>query len=831
MKFSWKNLAPHLIAVGVFLLITMIYCSPALQGKVLQQSDIIHWKGMAQKSFEYKETHGHFPLWTTSLFSGMPAYQVAISAYNPVPVGYLQYLFTLGLPKPLNFFFLMCISFYFLSQVLRVNYRIGILGSLAYAYMSFTAIIVAVGHETQALTMGYMPFLLGAFILVYNKKYFIGAALSALFTNLLVGMNHPQIVYYFLITAACMTIAYAIQWIRQGQIKHMLTCFAILIICGSAGVASNMVVLATTYDYSKATMRGGTLNLDTATNQQRASSGLPIDYAFRWSYGTGETMSLLIPNVYGGASGGGVLDGNSAFAKKATGIGVPEDQATQFAASMSTYWGDQPFTSGPVYLGAIICLLFVLGMFYLPGCDKWWILTACVFAILMSWGKNLMGFNSFLFDYMPLYNKFRAPSMSLVIPQFLFPVLGILFLQKLFFDEKDKTLAWKKIKTGGYVMLGIFGVAALLYTSFTYKPADDQMLNYITQATGGKEDIAKSLYGALAADRQSMFGSDLLRSLFFAGIAFVLIWAYLKNKVNIKYVLPAIVFLSSLDVILESRRYLTNNNFQDKEEQDASFFAPSAIDNEIKKDTGYYRVLNLTQDVFNDALTSYHHNSVGGYHPAKLSIYEDLLTYQLRKSPMNLQVLNMLNTKYVIAPGQNNQPQLTINPDALGACWLVQHIQFVKDQAAGMKTLDNFNPSDTAIVEDIFKSSIPFMPEADSTAGISLLKNDFETVTYSYHAAKNQFAVFSEIFYDRGWKAYIDDKEAPIVKVDYALRGLALPAGNHNIRFEFKPQSFYMGEKVAIAGNATVLLLLLLGFYMYYRKKKTVAASPVQKQP
>ncbi len=819
-NFNWKKLKPHVIAIGIFLIVAIIYCKPVLQGKVLQQSDIIHWKGMAQNSFKYKETHGHFPLWSNSMFSGMPAYQIAMDSKNPIPLAYLHYLFTLFLPKPINFFFLLCVSFYFLSQVLRTDYRIGILGALAYAYSSYSSIIIAVGHETKVQTMGYIPALLAAIILVYQKRYYIGAALSTLFATLMITMNHPQIDYYFIIVAAFMTIAYLIKWIKQKEYKHIAVSFAILAVAAVIGVGANMVTLATTYDYSKATMRNSTLNLDTATNQQRTSSGLPIDYAFGWSYGQAETLSLLVANVYGGSSQGGVLTQDSHLAKLAIEKGVPEEQAAQFASSFPAYWGNQPFTSGPVYLGAVICFLFVLGIIYLKGFDKWWILPACVLAILMSWGKNFSAFNSFLFNYMPLYNKFRAPTMALVIPQLLFPFVAILSLQKLLYEEKDRAAALKKLKTAGYIMLGIFAIAAMLYSSFTYKANDDSStINYLTQLTQGNTDEANNFYRALLDDRRSLFGKDLLRSLFFAGAAFLFVWLMLKGKIKNVYALWALLLLSSIDVLAEGRRYLNDNSFQDEASYDETNFTASPADLEILKDTGYYRVLNLTKDVFNDALTSYFHNSVGGYHPAKLSVTEDLLNYQLRKQPMNLQVLNMLNTKYVINSGPQNQPVVQQNPGALGACWFVKAIQFVKDPAAEMKRLDNLNPKDTAVVEDAYKQSIPFMPVADSNANIRLMKNDNDIITYQSASKTNQFAVFSEIFYDRGWKAYIDNKETPIVRTDYTLRGLALPAGNHTIRFEFKPASYYNSETIAIIASALAWLIIGFGLFKNYKHK------------
>lgn len=816
-KFNWKSLIPHAIAVAVFLIIAVIYCKPALEGKVLQQSDINNWKGMAQQSFKYKETHGHFPLWTNSAFAGMPAYQIAMEATNSISPNYLHYIFSLGLPKPMNFFFLMCISFYFLTQVLRIDYRLGILGGIAYAYASFTPIIVVVGHETQAFALGYAPAFIGAILLVFQKKYWTGAALTAVTTCLLVGQNHPQITYYFILIGLSAGIAYLIQWIKQKDFKHIFVSLAILLVSGAIGACVNMVPLATTLDFSKETMRNGTLNLDTSGKGTRQSSGLPIDYAFMWSYGPKETFTLLTPNIYGSGSMYTLpIDGH--VAKAAEEKGISPDQAIY----LPTYWGPQPGTSGPVYVGAIMCFLFVFGLVYLKGIDKWWMLAISVFAILLSWGSNFMGFNSFMFEHFPLYNKFRAPTMALVIPQFIFPLLSLLALQQFIFNEKDKSYAWKKLKVAGLIMAGVFLILVMLWTSFDYKnPAGESAERALAQAP---KDVSAALLSALRLDRQAMFGNDILRSLVFITLAFLVMWLLLKEKIKAGYAVLAILLLASIDVVSEGRRYLNDDRFMDNESAEQEL-QPSASDKQILQDTGYYRVVDFTRDFTQEGTTSYYHNSLGGYSPAKLSLIEDLLTYQVRGNGQpNLQVLNMLNTKYVVMPGPQG-PVAQQNPGALGACWFVKAVEYVKDPAAAMHAITSFNAKDTAIVEEAFKANIPFTPSADSSATISLIKNDNDIITYKSSSKTNQLAVFSEIYYDRGWKAYVDDKEMPVIKADYALRALALPAGNHSIRFEFKPASYYNSSTAAYICSALVWLLVIGAIVMYNRDRKKVAVA------
>ncbi len=824
-KINWSKITPHLIAIGIFIVVALVYCKPALQGKVLQQGDVIHWKGMAQNSFKYKETHGHFPLWTNGMFSGMPAYQIAMDPANPFNLIYVHKVFSLFLGKPFMFFFLLCLGFYFLSQVYGVDYRIGIAGALAYAYASFSSILVVAGHETQVLAMAYMPAVLGAILLVYKKRYWTGAALTALFTSLFVAMNHLQVTYYFLIVAAFMTVFYLIEWIRAKDYKHIIKALAIVVVTGIIGVASNIVILATTYDFSKATMRNGVLNLDSTKSGSEKTTGLPIDYAFQWSFQKPEVFSILVPNVYGGASGADELDKNSHLAKIASDQGASGDDVVNFAKQTGsqlggTYWGSQPFTSGPVYFGAVICFLFLFGMIYLKRRDKWWILAVCVLAIMMSWGRFFSGFNDFLFNHLPMYNKFRVPTYTLIIPQLLFPLLGVLTLNQVFFIETDKAYLLKKLKISGIAMAGVFLILLMMYSGFDYKGAEaGQIENAINQTTDKNQSSAiQSAYNALKQDRQSLFGSDIVRSLIFILLAFSCLWLYTKNKLKASYAIIAVLLLSSIDVLAEGRRYLNDDNFQTAEDQDSQNFSPSAASQQILQDTGYYRVLNLTADVFNDALTSYFHNSIGGYNPAKLAIYQDLITYQL-SNKLNLNVLNMLNTKYVInktAQGEVAQQ----NPGNLGACWFAKQIAFVKDDAAAMRALDNNNPADSAIVEmPEMRNLSDFKTSPDSTAKIQLIKNDNDLITYTSQSNANHFAVFSEIYYDRGWHAYIDNKEVPIVRTDYVLRGLAVPAGNHSIRFEFKPASFYNSEKISIIASAIVWLLLAVTAFIFIKKR------------
>lgn len=819
-QFQWKSLLPHAIAVGIFLIIAVLFCKPALEGKVLSQTDVSHWKGMAQDLFKYKETHGHYPLWNNNLFGGMPAYQIAMEAANPITPVYFHQLFMLFMGKPIGYFFLLCIGFYFLSQVTRIKPWIGILGSIAYAYATYDPVIISAGHDTKMQAMGYMPALLGALWLIYKKEYWWGAALTALFAFLLIAMNHLQVTYYFMIMAGFMTLGFVFQWIKQKEYKHMGISLALALAMGLLAVGPNIVSLSTTKDYANATMRGSSVMLD-STGKATQSKGLEIDYAFYYgSYGIAETYTFLVPGIYGGSSGG-ELDINSNFAKKAMEKGIPEDQAAAFAGYMPTYWGPQPMTSGPVYFGAVICFLFILGLVYLKTWHRWWILAVCLLAVIMSWGSNFMSLNTFLFNNLPLYNKFRAPSIILILPQLLFPLLGMMALQQFLFEEKNKEAALAGLKKSVYITGAFLIGAVLLYFSFDYTGQDDSVKNNLVQSLGGNQEEANSFYNVLKEDRRSLFGSDLLRSILFIAGAVGLLWLAVQQKLKTIYVLIAILILSSADLLTVGKRYLNERNYQDAEIVNEGQFAPTPIDQQILSDTTRPRVLNLTTDPYTDAITAYHHRSVGGYHPAKLSIYNDLINFQLKKQPMNLSVLNMLNTRYVIVPDQQtNQPALQVNPAALGHAWFVKGIRYEKDAGDVMKAMNQFSPADTAIIEEQYKPAITFAPVYDSTASITQVINDNDIIRYRSNSNTNQLAIFSEIFYDRGWTATIDGKEAPIVKANYVLRGLAIPAGNHEIVFEFKPASYYNSAKIAVITSAPIWILLILAAFFSLRKKR-----------
>lgn len=836
MKLDIKKLLPHFVAIVVFLVIAVVFCKPALEGKVVYQHDLQGWRGMVQQSFEFKDVYGHYPLWTNSMFGGMPAYQIAMNATHSFSLGFAQNLLSLGLPQPINFFFLACICFYFLCIVLRVNPWLAILGGIAYAYSTYDPVIIMVGHVTKMATMAYAPAVLGAFLLILQKKYWTGTALLILFCYLMIAQNHVQIVYYLLIICVVVAITFLVKAIKEKELGHIVLAGVLSIIAGIIGLGGSAVTLLPTAEFTKETMRGGKSELTDTTNLgNKTKGGLDKDYAFSWSYGINETLTLMIPGSFGGSSNG-ELKGNSAVAKTLVEQGVPEDNANQIAVSLPTYWGPQPNTSGPVYLGAIICFLFVLGMVYLDSWHKWWILVATLIGIILAWGSNFKSFNYFIFDHLPMYSKFRAPTMSLVIPQLTAALMASLVLQKFLFGGDAKELLFKKLKLSAYITAGILGFAALLYFSSSYSGSNDNRIkenfanNMLASAQGQASDpsfqaqaneFGQSIVRALAEDRKAMFGRDLLRSLIFITLAIFILGLFSKNKLSGTIAAIALAALTLIDLYPVGKRYLNENNFVEKVSIEDEF-TENESDKIIKADPDHknFRIYNA-DDPYNNAKPSFHHNSVGGYNPAKLAIYQDLIERQLSKG--NMKVFNMLNTKYFVVQNPQTGAQMAqMNPDAMGNVWFVKQLQFVKDADAEMKALDNLNPLDTAIIDKRYQSLVKGVPQYDSSAYIRMIDNINDTVRYQYNAITPQFAVFSEIYYDKGWNVYVDEKKANYVRVNYVLRGMSLPAGKHNIEFRFEPTSYQKGNTISLLSSIIGSIFILIVLIINLMKKRIV---------
>ncbi len=826
-NLDWKRIIPHAIAIGIFLVVALVYCKPALQGKVLQQSDITQWKAMSKDIYNYKEVHGEAPLWTNGMFSGMPGYLIATRTNNVLPYYFAEAL-SLFLPKPFQFFFLACVCFYFLSQVLRVNTWVGVIGALGYAYATYNPIIVAEGHDTKMLSIALLPGFIASIVLIYDKRYWWGAAATAFFSGALISQNHYQITYYGLIIAVMMTIGFIVYCVRTKQLRHLVVAGVITLLAGIVGTLSNAVVILPNYEYTQETIRGGSELADAKSNIGK--EGLSKDYAFSYSMNKSEFFALMTPRIFGGS--GNHMEVSEEKSKAVEALqSMPQELAQNLQGALRFYWGEA-HNSGPPYAGAIICFLAIMGFVILDNRYKWWILATIILSIMMSWGSFFEGFNTFLYQVLPMYNKFRAPGMIIVIPTLLLGMMAILTLHKLLFGYSDSTVLLKDIKRGLIATGGIFVVLLAVYFSLDYSgEVDRNMLAQIAQIPDPAQKAAiepqvRSFVNGLREDRQGLFMGDIMRSFFFIAIAAGAIWLFQRKVLKPAIVLVVIGLMSFIDLMAINVKYLNADNYQDREEYDATF-SPSPADLQILQDKGYYRVLDVAggdiSNAFNHgALPSYFHKSIGGYHPAKLSIYQDLIEKQLYKFPNCQPVIDMLNTKYIIY-GDRQTPQVQLNQGALGAAWFVKGIRLVNTPQEEMSALDNLNPRDTAVVNKTFANVIKPGFTPDTAATITLVKNENDIVTYKSKSATAQPAVFSEVYYDKGWNVYVDDKKVDYARVNYVLRGMMVPAGEHTIVFKFEPKSHATGWTLTTISSILMVLLLVAAIYLDIRKKKDTA--------
>ena len=818
MKTSLLNkILPHFVAVVIFLVVSVLFCKPVLDGNVLNQHDTVGWKGMAQNSFEYKEKNGHFPLWNPNLFSGMPNYQVAIEGKSVMPD--LVKVFSLGLPKPINFFFLACLCFYILCLAIRTRPVVAILGGLAYAFSTYNSVIINAGHDTQMLATAFMPLLLAGLICTFEKKYWLGLAITTYATYQQIGVNHLQVSYYFILIAAAVTISYLFVWIKNKEWKHIGIAAGITVVAAIIGLAGSALVLKTTAEYAAYTMRGGKdISIEGDSVKVAKTSGLDTGYAFQYSLGKAETVTLLMPNAFGGSSS--KMTGESSHViSKLTDKGIQETNAVQLAQSIPKYWG-LLYTSGPAYIGVIICLLGLIGFVIVKNPLRWGLLAVTILGIMMSWGKYLPGFNTFLFEQLPMYNKFRSPAFAQVIPQFTITIMAALALQQLLFLEKSKELLKADFKKILYTIGGLFSLLAILYITMDYSSPFDPQILANKWDNSGSDEIGRLIISGLKADRKAMFVGQLLRALGFAILLAGILYMYLKNYLKPLVIAIILIVVSSIELIIISKEYLPEESYVPADDFTSINFTPTTIDQQILQDKDpNYRVFNMAGDAYSESRTSYFHKSIGGYHPAKLRIYQDVIEKYLSGRPSPA-VLNMLNAKYIVMQDpQSGKPGLISNPDAFGPCWLVKNVKIVDNRVSAIIDIGKTNLKDTAIVEKSFSKNV-VQPQWDSASFIKMTKFDNDAIEYEASCNGPQFAVFSEIYYPVGWNAYIDGKKSDYCNVNYILRGIALPAGKHSVKFVFEPASVKQGTSIMFIASILVLVIFVGGLFMAWRDNR-----------
>lgn len=834
-----KDWIKHLLVLVIFVASTLAYFSVKFDGKELVGGDVYHYEGMAQeqRAFYNDGENNELSYWCSSMFSGMPAYTVTGYGLSPNPVRnvLLKTLYAFG---EVDCGILLCslLCMYALLIALGCSIPVAVFGAFAYSLSSYSLIIIAAGHVVKAWAMAMMPLVLcGMVMLALKKNKIISTFVFTIALFWHISFAHYQITYYFVFLCLALYIGYAVSLIRKGEKKEFLQNTACLVVGVLLAVFMNSPKLYTGYELGKSSIRGKSELTSQVDGKTTKSSGLDQDYAFAWSYGKAETLTLLVPNVYGGESGGELDNKNSNVAKelKAHNAKVPK------SLRMYTYWGDQPFTSGPVYFGAIVCFLACFAMFYIKSKYKWVLFASTIFFMILSFGKN-MGINDFFFHNLPMYNKFRTPSMALVLPQLIFAFFGALALNKYMSKNIDKdpilpgvinadrftfSLVVSLVLTGGICLL--MWLAPSLFGSFV-SPHDAESL-------AGFPDWYKD---ALIADRKDLASSDAFRSLVFILIASALMWLFSrKNMVkNRKFVAVAIAFLTLVDLWSVDKRYLNDDNYINK--RDKRFKRkPTAADEFILKDnTIDYRVLTL-RNPFNNSEVSYFHHSIGGYNAAKLRRYQDLIE-QCIESEMSMiygslqnaktlndiepvfastKVLNMLNTKYII---YSNDATPLINNHRNGDAWIVSEVKYAATADDEMEMLKVSDPKTQAIINESFKESVaPF--EYDSTAKVELVLSHPNKKIFESSSSKNVLTLFSDVYYQPGWHAYLDGEEVDHFRANWILRGMVLPAGNHKIEFVFRPDTFV---NLTHASNAFgwVLIVSMLGYIVYiiYKKKK-----------
>lgn len=800
-----------------FAVVTLFYFSPILDGKRLKQHDIEMYKGMSKEITDYREATGEQTLWTNSMFGGMPAWNISVKNDSNL-INYAQRILSAGFPHPIGAVFISMLGFFILLMVLECGVWTSLIGGLAYGLTSYLLIVIGAGHNSKAMAMAYMAPVIAGVLLTYKGKYLWGSVLTAIALALEVRANHLQITYYLLLIVIILFIAQLISDICNKQLIRFLKATGCLILAAILGILTNTTTLYANYKYSKDTTRGKPVLVQDAGNQTK---GLDRDYITQWSYGQGETWSLLIPNAKGGAT--------TQIGMKHSALKTADPQFREAVAQQNAYWGDQPFTSGPVYVGAIIVFLFVLGAFTVKGKLKWALLAATLLSILLSWGKNFMGFTDFFIDYIPGYNKFRAVSMTLVIAEVCMPLLGFLGLAEIVNHPENR----KKNITKALVALGLtagccilFYIAPKSFFSFLSQSEAQQF----AQLKAGKDG---TMYAAFAKQlenvRVAIFCKDTLRSLLLIVLSAipVLLLTLFPTKKGV--IIPSFAILGILvliDLIPIDQRYLNKNNFTSKKLADKPF-TPSTADQVILNDrTLDYRVLNITKDVFNDASTSYFHKSIGGYHGAKLRRYQDLingyLSPELRQlgkvSFDELGTLNMLNTKYIIYD-PNAEPIL--NPYAFGNAWIVNNVQWADTPNEEFDALGTTDLRHTAIMHKAFQQQVGAYSFTDSIPGqITLTDYKPNQLTYDFKAAKDQLVVFSEIWSDTGWKLYVDGKEHPLLRANYLLRAALVPGGEHQLTMKYAPRIWKTGNAIQLASSSLLVLGLVVATLGGLLKKK-----------
>lgn len=859
MNDKLKQLWPHLVVVAVFITVTFAYLSPLLKGKTLVLGDISNFKGMAQEMTEWKDKTGEHILWTNSMFGGMPTYQIS-AANNTNLLSYVDKAFSLFLPRPADYLVLSMLGFYLLMCVLKVDKWWGAIAAIAYTFGSYFIISILTGHTSKVHAMAYIAPIIASVILTYRGKYLLGGALTMLFLSLQLYCNHFQITYYTIIFCFILAVALAWENIKNQQLSTFIRASVVSVAAGLLALLPNATQLWLTYDYGKYTTRGKSeLTIPSpsdgadaeAAKKNNQTGGLPRDYITAWSNGVGETFMLLIPNFKGGESAAIANVDKKALKEVDSGY-------RQQIGGSSAYFGEQPFSGGPTYAGAIVIFFFVLGLFFVKGPLKWAILVGTLISIMFSWGSNFNGLTNFLIDNLPGYNKFRSVSMNIVVANVLIPVLGLWAIFEMVkipdFLNQPFSLLGKETKlknlhmfilafvlTGG-LSLAMYAAPKAFNTFITQ--TEQTQLDEMAEKQPDQADAIANYIDNLETARIALFKPDALRSGLLVLVAAVVLFLFFKLKFDTRILAVILGVLIVGDLFMLDQRYIDKKNFISKEKDKVPFPKTTAFTSlENDKDPNF-RSLNLAASTFNDASLSFYNKSIGGYHGAKLKRYQQLIEFRLQKEIgfitttlraggitdsvlkamfNGVPTLNMLNTKYLVV---NPDAPALRNPAAFGNAWFVNEIKWVANPDSEIVALNTINPRTTAAIDKVFEADLKgFNPVADSTASIKLTSYSPVELQYETNAAKDQLAVFSEIYYKNGWNAYLDGKLVPHQRANFVLRAMQIPAGNHKVVFKFEPEDYAKGQKISLAGSGLLLLLVALALFLSFRKNKEEKAA------
>jgi len=800
---NFKQIIPHIVSLSLFVVVALMYFNPVLNGKKISQSDITQHIGMAKEVNDFRKATSEEPYWAESAFSGMPTYPIG----TYFPNDYITSLdrFIRFLPRPADYLFLYFLSFYILLLAFKVDWKIAIVGSLAFGFSTYLIIIFGAGHNSKAHAIAYMPLVLAGIVFIFKKRYLLGFIVTSIATALEIKANHPQMTYYLLFAILILGVVELIDAIKKNKTKQFVTQSSIIIIAMLLAVGVNSSRLLATKEYADVSTRGKTaLTINPDGTKKEVTTGLSKEYITQFSYGKAETFNLFVPRYMGGGTVESLDEKSNTYQYVSSIAG--SKQADGFTKQVYTYWGDQLIVEAPAYIGAVMLFLFFLGVFILKGKYKYWLVASSVFAILMSWGKNFQFLTNFFIDYVPLYNKFRAVSSFQVIAELCIPLLGFLAVREFFFSKIEKKQKQIALKKALYSSVGLIVVGLLYALAFsTFEGIRDASYSEY-----------EGLLDAVKADRLSMLYSDSFRSIVLIGVGFVVLWLFLKQQLKYTTSIIAFAVLILFDLVQVNLRYVNGDDFKEARAIDKPFKASTA-DLQILKDKSHYRVANFSTDPFQDGRTSYFHKSIGGYHAAKMGRYQDLIEFQLSKQ--NMQVYNMLNTKYFIIPGDNGEVIAQQNPDANGNAWFVKNINYVQTADQEIRALDSTQTKNIAIVNEnnIYKK-INFSLEVDSLAYIKLTEYSLNSLTYETSSKFDEFSVFSEIYYKNGWKSYIDGELQPYTNVNYVLRGMEIPKGEHIIKFKFEPSVIKTGSIISLISYA-LMVLIPVSWFFYYKKK------------